>query len=141
MAATAPALLRAWRADAPVARPTARWIAASWALGFYALIPSFLRHWGAPEAICGGWWMNLFVLHPLLERLGHRGPIWGGAALTACYILQYGVALLALRRARTPTLAQAKCLSENQRTRRTRQTEPAEDPTAPGSAGAGRRPQ
>jgi hypothetical protein len=101
MAVAAPAVCRAWKVHQRLAPATARWILAAWAAGFWALVPSVLRHWGAPPALCEGWWMNAFVLHPLLDRLVRGGALVGPAALAAVLALQYAVVLAALRQRRS----------------------------------------
>jgi len=100
MAVAAPALVRAWRMNDRLAPPMTRWIVVSWAAGFWALIPSFLRHWGAPAGVCEGWWMNVFVFHPQLDAAVRGGAILGPAALAAVLAAQYAAVLAALRRRR-----------------------------------------
>ena len=76
-----PAVVKAWRGGERVARVTARWLVASYALGIYAVVPSLLGWVGLPAACCGGWWMNAFLLHPLLNRWFTGGMIAAGAQL------------------------------------------------------------
>lgn len=97
-AAWLPAVARNWRAGAPLAEPTGRWLLATYALGLWALLPALLRHAGLPAAWCDGWWMNVFLLHPLLSGLHLGGALVGAAALGAVLLAQYGVVLLALAR-------------------------------------------
>ena len=94
-AAAAPGLVRRFRARTPLALPILRWLAGSYALGLWALIPSFLHHAGIPAAFCDGWWMNLFLCHAWLGR-ARAGTIIAAAALLGCCLLQYGVVLMAL---------------------------------------------
>ena len=94
-----PAVARAWRSGAPVARSIARWLVAAYALGIYAVIPSLLGWVGLPAACCRGWWMNAFLLHPLLNRLVTGGMIAAGAAIIVCVAVPYGVLLAAVWRA------------------------------------------
>ena len=93
-----PRILEAWRNKTPLAPPLGRWLLLSYALGLYALIPSFLRHAGLPDSVCRGWGMNIFLLHPWIKSLNLGGKIAGGAAILAVVSLHYGTLLLALRR-------------------------------------------
>ena len=93
-----PALRRAWGRTGGVAVPLTRWITVSWALGFWAIVPSLLRYSGLPGAFCSGWWMNLFLLHPLINRFGPHATIIGAAAMVAGFALQYTIILTAIAR-------------------------------------------
>jgi len=81
MALTARRTLRACRTRQHVAAHLRAWVGVAWLLGGFALVPSMLRHAGLPAWVCEGWWMNLFGLHPLLNRLVPGGQIVGPAAL------------------------------------------------------------
>jgi hypothetical protein len=109
MAAWAPRLIRETRAGQGMARPLRHWILASWGLGLYAMLPSFLRYAGLPESLCRGWWMNIFFFHPLLDRLVPAGTLPGGFALAGCLALQYFALLWALVRVRRFAHGQAVC--------------------------------
>jgi len=100
MGALAPRLAAALRARAGVARALASWIVVAWALGVFAIVPSLLRFAGAPEVFCRGWWMNVFFLHPLVNRAVPKGNLLGQAALVAALALQYVTALAVLARVR-----------------------------------------
>jgi NADH-quinone oxidoreductase subunit J len=55
---------------------------------------------GAPDAFCDGWWMNVFVLYPAVRALFPRGGMpLGGLVLACMFAAQYGLLLLAIRRA------------------------------------------
>jgi len=99
-ACAAAPLLRAWRSGLPVARPYFRWFAASLAGGAFAVTPSLLRRIGLPEAVCESAWMNVFLLHPLINRLKPGGITMGPLLMGAAFAAQYAVLLLALFRAR-----------------------------------------
>lgn len=89
MALAAPRVMRALRARAGMAPAAREALLASWALGACALIPSFLPHLGLPGGFCRGWWLNVFVLHPLLNRAFPGGTLVGELALMACFVAQY----------------------------------------------------
>jgi hypothetical protein len=102
----APALRRAWQAGAPLARPARRWVMGGWALAFYAIVPSLLRYAGLPLTFTNGWWMNVFLFHPLLDRLVRQGYIAAGVLILGCFALQYGVVLACLREAEKKSLTE-----------------------------------
>jgi hypothetical protein len=95
-ALSAPSLARAFAARRGLAAAVGRWLVWSYALGLYAVIPSLLRRAGAGETFCRGWWMNLFLFHPLLAHW-RGGTVVAAAALACTFALQYGVLLGALR--------------------------------------------
>ena len=111
-AVSLPPLFRAWFAGRKLARSFAVWILLSAALGILALAPGLLRRIGVPDAACDGWWMNLFVFYPALNKLLHGGTIYGVAAILACFTLQYALLLAALARrageSRTPLTPTAR---------------------------------
>lgn len=98
-AAALPPLVRAWRRQQNLAPFFARWLATAYGLGFLAIVPGLLRRLGLPGVCCDGWWMNVFLFHPLLNAMVPREdmPLAVGA-LAACFTLHYGLVLLALRR-------------------------------------------
>lgn len=96
----APRLAAAWRAGRPLARPIARWMAGAWALGAFAIVPSIFRWAGVPAPFCEGWWMNIFLLNPLVGAMKTGDALLGEAALAALFALQYGVLVAAVRRTR-----------------------------------------
>jgi hypothetical protein len=100
MAATAPRLRRAWQAGKAVAPATARWLASAWAMGVFAIVPSLLRYAGVPESFCGGWWMNLFLFHPLINAGLPQSAIAGSTAFMGLLVLQYLIILAAIARVR-----------------------------------------
>lgn len=100
MAAAAPRLRRAWQAGRAIAPAAALWLVTAWAMGGFAIIPSLLRYAGVPESVCGGWWMNLFLFHPLINASLRQNAIAGSAAFMGLFALQYLVILAALARVR-----------------------------------------
>ena len=95
-----PFLWRAWRRRAPLNGVFLLWFAASYGLGAYAAVPNLLRKLGCPEALCSHWLMNVFLLHPLLNRLRPGGMLIGELVIIAILTAQYGGMLLAILRAR-----------------------------------------
>ena len=93
-----PSLAKTARRGEKLAPAFARWIGLSWALGVLAIVPNVLRALGLPEAFCAGWWMNIFFLHPLADRLKSGGMLVGELAVAACLSLQYLLLLTALHR-------------------------------------------
>jgi hypothetical protein len=98
MAAAARPLFRAWRAGQPVARPLGRWLLVAAAGGLVAVVPNLLRHAGCPDRVCDGWWMNLFVCHPAIRRIGFGGAPLGAVALAWVFAAQYALVLAAIIR-------------------------------------------
>lgn len=100
MALQAPALRRVWKQGRQLAPAVARWLLVSWAAGLWAIVPSLLRYAGLPESFCSGWWMNLFLLHPLINQFGPHGTLIGGALLVALCSFQYTLVVAAIVKAR-----------------------------------------
>jgi hypothetical protein len=98
----APGILHALRRQQKLAPLLRRWLLSSYAVGLWAVVPAILRHVGLPEAACSGWWMNIFLFHPLLSHLHLGGVIIGGFCLALVLALQYGTLLLALWSVRHP---------------------------------------
>jgi hypothetical protein len=97
-------LLGAWRGGRPLAGLCARTILLALALGVYASIPSLLRRLGVPDAVCDGWWMNVFLGYPLIKSIFTCGGMpLGGLAVTAAFGAPYLFLLVAMRRARCYT--------------------------------------
>lgn len=97
-AACALPLAHAWAARHGLAAATGRWLALSYGVGLYAIIPSLRRRAGCPDSLCGAWWMDVFLFHPLVTNLKAGGTILGPALLTACFAAQYLFLLAAIRR-------------------------------------------
>ena len=99
-AATLHTVAREWLSGGKLSRSIGRWILISYGLGLYAIIPSLLRWIGIPESITHGWWMNVFLLHPILTRFRAGGMIPAGFAIFFCFVIPYSVILAAILRAR-----------------------------------------
>lgn len=100
-----PRMVRA-TVEGPVAGIAARWIATAYAAGGLAVLPSILRHAGVPEPFVTGWWMNVFVGFPWLERTVVGGMLMGETLLLLCGAVQYGLLVLAI--ALRPTLRRGR---------------------------------
>jgi len=97
-AVAAPSLLQGIRNRGGTAKCFLRWFVLSYGLGFVAIVPSLLRHWGGSESLCRSWWMNVFLFFPLIDGLWPGGLVLGEAAIAAVFVLQYGAMLLMVRR-------------------------------------------
>jgi hypothetical protein len=100
MVLMAPRLKQAWQTRQHLYPAVKRWILISWGLGFTAIIPSLLRYAGLPESFCSGWWMNVFLLHPLINRILPQNLILASFIFGSLIALQYLVILAAIRRLR-----------------------------------------
>lgn len=73
------------------------WLIMSYGIAVFAIIPNILRRIGVPDTICNGWWMNIFLLHPLINRLKHGGMLIGRIGIIACFTIQYILLLTAIQ--------------------------------------------
>jgi hypothetical protein len=95
-------LLQRFRTCQGTAGAFLRWFALSYGLGFVAIVPSLLRHFGASQALWQSPWMNVFLLFPLIDGLRAGGLFIGEAAVLALFSIQYGAMLLMIRRLECP---------------------------------------
>ncbi|MEI6564067.1 MAG: hypothetical protein WCO42_07160 [bacterium] len=95
-----PRLINAWQTRLKLFDSVKNWLIGSWGLGFYAIIPSLLRHTCLPDGFCSGWWMNVFLLHPLINRYFHQHLILADFIFPGWIALQYLVILSAIIRLR-----------------------------------------
>jgi len=102
-----PRLLRNMKKGFNVSRSFADWFLLSYGLGIVATFPSFLRHLGASEQFLSAWWMNVFLLYPLIDSVRAGGIIIGETFVAACFALQYSLLILAIRRRSRDKLHQA----------------------------------
>jgi len=100
-----PTVLRAWYFRRPLARPFLHWFAWCYGAGVFAVVPSILRSFGLPPGLCGHWSMNVFLLHPLVDRLRPGGLLVGELAMGAVAGAQYAMILLAIGTARARAVA------------------------------------
>jgi hypothetical protein len=99
-AATALPLVRAWLADAPLARPVARMLIVSYALGFWAVIPNAITTLGGSPSVHRAWWSNVFLGHAAIDRRLEEGLLIGELGIAAAFVAHYALILVALRRAK-----------------------------------------
>jgi len=93
-----PPLLRRWRRNGTLARHFRSWLLFSYGLGIYATVPGILRRLGIPDAVCDGWWMNLFLLYPLINIVKPGAMTMGPLVLGFCFAAQYSLLFMAVRR-------------------------------------------
>jgi len=98
--ATLVPVARAWLAKAPVARPVARLLVISYALGVWALVPTLVSAAGGPAGIHHARWADLFVLHASIDAREPGGLLKGELIITTLVVLQYALLVAALVRAR-----------------------------------------
>ncbi len=96
--AAVPAVATAWRQHKALAGPFLRWLLLSYALGAYATIPNLLRRTGYLPSLWESNWMNLFLLHHLIDHFATIHIVLGELAVGLVVGLQYGLLLLAIRR-------------------------------------------
>jgi hypothetical protein len=98
MVLLAPRLKQAWHERRQVYPAIKWWLLAAWGLGFTAIVPSLLRYAGLPESFCAGWWMNLFLFHPLINRFLPQNLILASLLFSSMIAFQYLVILAAILR-------------------------------------------
>ena len=96
-----PPIVRALRAGEGIARHLGRWIVFSYALAIAAIIPTLLAAIGVPEAFCRGWWMNIFLLHPLLDHWLTGEKLTGELLIVGWVAIQYASLVAASTRRKT----------------------------------------
>ena len=99
-AAFLPALVRRLKAGAATSAFFARWFAVAFGLAVLAIAPGLLVRAGMPEHFLTAWWMNIFVLFPVIESIERGGLIVGTACVLACAGVLYLSLLLAIARQR-----------------------------------------
>lgn len=96
-----PMVLRKLRAGEKCAPEIGRMIASSYAMAVFAIIPNLLRHAGLPVSFCNGWWMNLFFLNPLMDRIKPGGMLIGEIMVVVLFFVHYSITVFALARTRS----------------------------------------
>ena len=91
-----PFLRAAFREE--MSRNSATWLSISYAVGAAAVIPSLLGILGVPESVTSGWYMNVFLFHPIIDQLKSGGALVGETLVVSCFLFQYLMMLLLLRR-------------------------------------------
>ena len=84
-----PCIWSAARDQRPLSGPLLRWLLVAYGLGLWAVVPNVLGHLGVPQEICDGWWMNAFLLHPLIDRVQDGGKLLGEVGMTMIFCTQY----------------------------------------------------
>lgn len=97
-AAALPRLVRAWRGGLALADRFAAWFILSFGLGIFAVTPALLRRLGVSPGFCDGWWMNVFLFYPLMNKAKPGAETMGPMVLGACFACQYFALLAALHR-------------------------------------------
>lgn len=87
--------IRSGRKLAPI---VAKCLIASYGLGTMAILPGIMMRLGLPPAFGTGWWMNLFFLHPLIDKLKNGGMLVGESAIIISFLIQYSIIILLLAR-------------------------------------------
>jgi hypothetical protein len=77
---------------------SAKWLATTYAIGGLAVLPSLLGLLGVPEAITSAWFMNIFLLHPVIDHLKSGGKLIGETLIVSCFFSQYAIMLFLLFR-------------------------------------------
>jgi hypothetical protein len=97
-----PAVFRTLKNKQDAAIPIRNWLLAAYGLGAWAILPGALTRLGVAD----GWWMNVFLLHPLINRMKHGGALVGEILLVFLFVLQYTTILVAIRRRMIRALCQ-----------------------------------
>ncbi|NQT93339.1 MAG: hypothetical protein HQ559_11310 [Lentisphaerae bacterium] len=92
-----PGVVRALRKGTKTAPAYARWLVGSASIGIYAIVPSLLRRMGVPPRVCDGWWMNLFLFHPAVQKMKAGGEIFAQGLIVFLFAAQYIALLFAIR--------------------------------------------
>jgi hypothetical protein len=95
-----PGLLRAWHHRQRLAPQFLRWFLLSYGLGAFSVVPSVLRRLGMPDTVVTHPIMNIFVLHPFLNRIQEGGLVLGGAMVAGIAACQYLLLLAAIKAVR-----------------------------------------
>ena len=93
-------VVKAWRQQAPLARPVAWMLLSSYALGLWALVPNLATSAGFSPGIHNAWWANIFLGHALIDRRNDGGLLVGELLMVMVLAFHYAVLVAALARAR-----------------------------------------
>ena len=96
-------IFRPWLDGEKMSNPLRRWLILSYAIACFAIIPNLLCRAGLPQNVCASWWMNIFVLYPVINKLKDGGSLIGQVGITLFFILQYLCLLGAIARTRRNT--------------------------------------
>jgi hypothetical protein len=95
-----PTVYKKLKANKRVADTIGLLILSSYALGLLAIAPSFLRQMGYPEEVCASPLMNIFLLHPLFDKIFSGGMLKGEIAMILAFVAQYLLILWAIKKTR-----------------------------------------
>lgn len=98
-----PSVLKNLKAGRKISKESGRLLLVSYALAFAAIVPNLLRHSGVPDSFCSGWWMNLFLLNPLLDKLKPGGMLIGELMIVLFFVLHYAIIIAGIIRTRART--------------------------------------
>jgi len=84
------------RANDKMAPFFALWFGVSFGLALWAIAPGFLAWAGVPRCLLTGWWMNIFLLHPLLNTMKHSGFLVGTVCMFMGVAVMYSALLLVI---------------------------------------------
>jgi hypothetical protein len=98
MLALLPGLLGRMKRKERLSPAVARWLFVAYSIGMFAIVPNLLRRVGIPDAVCTGWWMNIFLFHPLIDRVKDGGVLIAEVMVLGCFGLQYLLILVMLKR-------------------------------------------
>lgn len=93
---TVPPLLCAWARREPLSAKFRNWFLASYAAGSFAVIPGVMRRLGVSDAVCDGWWMNIFLLYPAINHIKDGGMTMGPLLMGGILGVQYLALIIAL---------------------------------------------
>lgn len=99
-AATAWPVLRAWRLRLALARPLARMLLASYALGAWAVMPNLLTSLGLSPQVHRAPWANVFVGHAVIDLRYDGGLLVGELLMVAVFAAHFAALVAAIGRAR-----------------------------------------
>ncbi len=77
-----------------------RMLVISAAMGILAIIPNIMMFAGLPQSLCRNPLMNIFVLHPLIDRVKSGGILIAELVLVSLFVFHYSLILAAIVRLR-----------------------------------------
>ncbi|MDD4872813.1 MAG: hypothetical protein PHR77_19855 [Kiritimatiellae bacterium] len=96
-----PSLIKKIRSEEKTSQAVNKLIITSYGLALFAITPNLLRHSGIPDFFCSGWWMNLFLFHPLLDKIKPGGALMGELLIVLFFVMHYSIILACLLKARS----------------------------------------
>ena len=96
-----PQVLAKIKAGEKTCKAIEKLLTCAYILAGFSVIPNILRHSGFPDSFCSGWWMNIFLLNPLLDKLKPGGMLIGEILIVLFFVLHYSIIIAALLRNRS----------------------------------------